>query len=304
MPRRSIILQELEENDKKLSAYAGVVDQYNANAEKTNANYQAAVNTYNTATKDPSSIGVSRESGGFGWNLTGYGTPALLQDGKYYFEATDNNEYNSGVYATGGTRLTWDQVVAQKDATYNSAAGDPLQTMMSPGTRPDETRVYTGYSSDQAGSEYQITKGHPEFDAMLAADQKAWDQEKYDVESGAIQYYSGGVVTRTDPRTGKQSFYDSGGQGVWKTYAPPVAPTAAPEPPEPDLYTLSRREEEELRNPTQDAAGVQLAATYGLPAKTELANQASTGASIYAGRDREETIEQSGILARVMAGQL
>lgn len=83
------------------------------------------------------------------------------------------------------------------------------------------------------------------------------------------------------------------------------APEAGVLPTEPNLKTLSNREQQELVTPTLTSAEAELAQNQNLPAKTGLANQLSTGAgSVFSGRDKDEAIQQSGILARVLAGKL
>lgn len=110
----------------------------------------------------------------------------------------------------------------------------------------------------------------------------------------------GGTQTEATPGGWQASNYTA---RVMKFDTP--EPTSPAAPAEPDFYTMSRREEAELVDPTATTAEATLAANKGLPVKTELANQQSSGpASVYAERDREKTIEQSGILARVLSGQL
>lgn len=82
-------------------------------------------------------------------------------------------------------------------------------------------------------------------------------------------------------------------------------PEAGVLPAEPEFKTLSNREQKELVSPTLTGAEAELAQNQNLPAKTGLANQLSTGAgSVFSGRDKDEAIQQSGILAQVLAGKL
>lgn len=82
-------------------------------------------------------------------------------------------------------------------------------------------------------------------------------------------------------------------------------PEAGVLPVEPGYKTLSNREQKELVSPTLTGAEAELAQNQNLPAKTGLANQLSTGAgSVFSGRDKDEAIQQSGILAQVLAGKL
>ena len=82
-------------------------------------------------------------------------------------------------------------------------------------------------------------------------------------------------------------------------------PEAGVLPVEPGYKTPSNREQKELVSPTLTGAEAELAQNQNLPAKTGLANQLSTGAgSVFSGRDKDEAIQQSGILAQVLAGKL
>lgn len=246
MSRRSIILQELEENEKKLNAYNQAVQGYNANVESRNANYNAQVANYN-AWLDQVRAGADRG----------------------YFKVADG----SWQYATG----------VNGDITPIAPAGKRTAPLSFHGiyNSVDEakaTRMDAGYylvrNKDGSATPYQATSS---------------PSEPTPVHVPLSTNYA------ATARIGEFNV---------------PAPTAPATPEQPEFYTMSRREQVELNNPMQTGAQATLAENRGMPAKTELANQKSTGlagaqdTSAFAERDREESIKQSGILARVLAGQL
>ena len=81
-------------------------------------------------------------------------------------------------------------------------------------------------------------------------------------------------------------------------------PTYQANPEEPKMNTFSNRDMREAQNPTQDTAQAEMAVTAGQNPNTNLANSQSTGNSVFAERDRDQSIEDAGILARVLAGKL
>ena len=95
-------------------------------------------------------------------------------------------------------------------------------------------------------------------------------------------------------------------QGNFRVLAPPsaegiVEPEAAQEVRAPNLTQSDIRE---LRNPSQDAAGVQAGINKGLIVKSELADNERSKVSAFADPEDPNNLKDAGILARVLGGQL
>ena len=251
MPRRSIILQELEQNEKKLASYNQAVAGYNAEAESRNANYNNQVNEYNAfvnSVKAGQQLAVGEYAPGAYTLLKGYsdsnGVPGITP----YSADKRGNPQMAGA-------------LVDKLPTDNTAGLNGVYLR-----NPDGTATFHKWNS-----------GTDLLGGTIEGAAPGWQNTGY----------SARIMEFKTP-----------------------APTPPPTPAEPDFYSMSRREEQELVNPTATTAEATLAANKGLPVKTELVNQASTGlagaqdTSAFAERDREESIKQSGILARVLAGQI
>lgn len=245
MPRRSIILQELEQNEKKLTSYNQAVAGYNAEAESRNANYNNQVNEYNAfvnSVKAGQQQAVGEYAPGAYTLLKGYsdsnGVPGI-----------------TAVYADKRGNPQMAGALVDKLPTDNTAGLNGVYLR-----NPDGTATFHSWNSGT--------------DLM------------------------GGTIEGATP-----GWQNTGYSARIMEFNTP-APTPPPTPAEPDFYSMSRREEQELANPTATTAEATLAANKGLPVKTNLADQASSGASVYAERDRDQAIEQSGILARVLSGKL
>lgn len=288
MPRRSIILQELEENEKKLTSYNQAVEGYNAETERRNANYNAAVTAFNTH----AAPGEGYEPN-YNMGFMGPGT-GLFTDGKVYSERNRDGTWSGNFWSQPGRELTWDEAVAIGES-QKTPEGFSFSKM--PTARPEAGSFIT-YDWNDPNYTPITDPNNALFQKDLAASQAMWDKEKAIYDAGGIMYYENAA----NYRDGKA--YNIPAGSYEKAYRAPTQPTAPPTPEEPGFYTLSRREEQELVNPTLTGAEAALAANKGAPAKTNLADQASSGASVYAERDKDEAIEQSGILARVLSGKL
>lgn len=89
------------------------------------------------------------------------------------------------------------------------------------------------------------------------------------------------------------------------TAQPPVQQEmTTPQPEEPKGWNPSLREIDELRAPTVDAAGAQMATARGEGAKTGLVNEAAGRDSAFADPEDPTNLADKGILARVLGGQL
>lgn len=245
MPRRSIILQELEQNEKKLTSYNQAVAGYNAEAESRNANYNNQVNEYNAfvnSVKAGQQLAVGEYAPGAYTLLKGYSDSNGVVGITPYSADKRGNPQMAGA-------------LVDKLPTDNTAGLNGVYLR-----NPDGTATFHSWNSGT--------------DLMGGT-----------IEGAAPGWQNTGYSAR-----------------IMEFNTP--APTPPPTPAEPDFYSMSRREEQELTNPTATTAEATLAANKGLPVKTNLADQASSGASVYAERDRDQAIEQSGILARVLSGKL
>ena len=293
MPRRSIILQELEQNEKKLNSYNDAVGAYNANAAAQNATYNAQVGEYNAfveSVKAGQQLAVGSNGPGVYTLMKGYsdsdgvpgitaysadkkGNPQMV--GGLVDKLPDAPMGLDGVYLKNpdgtATFHTWDAgytppAMGSDDPAYTPYPNDLVFDDM--GNRVEPKTDNTAYPNDLIFDDM----GNRVIPKTGAATPAGWQKTDY---TARLMEFNG------------------------------TEPVKPPNPEEPDFYTMSRREEAELVNPTATTAEATLAANKGLPAKTELANQQSGGAaSVYAERDQEEAIKQSGILARVLSGQI
>lgn len=274
MPRRSIILQELEQNEKKLNSYNEAVGAYNANVAAQNATYNAQVGEYNAfveSVKAGQQLAVGSYAPGTYTLMKGYtdkaGTPGITA---YTADKQGNPQMSGGLVdklpdADAGLNGVW---LKNSDGTATFHTWD------------------AGYTPPIMGSDNDPAYSGGNF--------------TYDDMGNVIGTSPTGTPGASTPAGYKPTQYSA--RLMEFNGTEPVKP---PDPEEPDFYTMSRREEAELVNPTATTAEATLAANKGLPAKTEVANQQSGGAaSVYAERDQEEAIKQSGILARVMSGQI
>jgi len=90
----------------------------------------------------------------------------------------------------------------------------------------------------------------------------------------------------------------------FNTPAPTPQSVSLPTPEEPKGWNPSLRELAELRAPTVDAAGAQMATARGEGAKTGLVNEAAGRDSAFADPEDPTNLADKGILARVLGGQL
>ena len=285
MPRRSIIMQYLEDNEKKLAGYEQSVAAYNQQAEALNANHAAAVESYNAwmeRIKGGSDTGLYQMEDGR-WAQLG------SHEGGFAYSNRDkkgNPMDAGGMYgsvaefqaATGGG--------SQQSAGLNAWVRDPGGTTATRYSWFDAQPVVT--SGDSGGWTYGGAENGWQAPFGWGENPRPANLNDDGSISGSGMTTAGyGVAT-----------------GGLRVIDQPVAPTAPPTPDVPNFYEMSRREEEEGKNPTLNVSEAALAENRSMPAKTDLANQKSGGNSVFAERDKEESIKQSGILARVLAGQL
>ena len=219
---------------------------------------------------------------------------------RYYTRGWDGG-WDGAYWSVPGRELSWDEAVAIGESQKDPVSGWNMSNL--PGKRPDASSFVTYDQNDPNWAEIR-DPNNPQFQSDLAAAQAQWDKTKGIHEAGGVMYYDTAANVRINSKGKTDTTNLAPGTAYNAAYRAPTKPTAPPTPEEPGFYTLSRREEQELVNPTLTGAEAALAANKGGPAKTNLADQASSGASVYAERDKEKTIEQSGILARVLSGQL
>jgi hypothetical protein len=338
MPRRSIIQQYLEENDKKVGKYGQAIDAYNAeNKAKTDA-YNAKAADFNAFMESvKKGEGYALANIGMGNMFGGY-DPLEEQrkswpEGMVPAPATEDQ-----VQASMNTQVAQSQYINQKMNEINLSGGDPsaydfnadpnfpkapeqqwvpedspegkatLKAMSSAG----QFALVTGKNNEAGDLKY----GNPDergfaADAGYLGTELPATQQLVSQGWGSSANRQENFWLRNADGTASQ-YYRSGANKPW---APTGAtariaewneepPAAAATPKTPDFYQMSLREEDEMKSPTLDQPGANLAAAHNMPAKTGLVNQLSSGQSVFAERDQQKNIAESGILARVLSGQL
>lgn len=84
----------------------------------------------------------------------------------------------------------------------------------------------------------------------------------------------------------------------------PTAPTAPTAPDAPRALNLTQSDIRELRSPSLDQAGMQMAANKGIIGKNELAGMDQSKISAFTDPEDPKNLKEAGILARTLGGQL
>lgn len=342
MPRRSIIQQYLEENDKKVGKYSQAIDAYNAeNKAKTDA-YNAKASDFNAFMDQVkkgqnyavADVGLSNAFGGYdpsnSWPEGKVPVPftaeqAAQQDAYNTYVSQKQQELNTQWEqqrsATSGESNNFEQL---QPPVYNpigdpNAPAQPQQTYVDK-TSPEGQEIL----KNQPVGQFAIVTGKNNEAGDLKyvnTDKKGFATDAAWMVSGVDQL--GAVPQQIGPMTigDKQKWVRNGdgtatlysaANGYWASTGQTARiaewkeepPAAAAMPEQPKFNTLSLREEDELKSPTLDQPGANLAAAHNMPAKTGLVNQMSSGNSVFAERDQQKNIAESGILARVLSGQI
>ncbi len=197
-----------------------------------------------------------------------------------YGEAT--NQYNAGVEAFNAAGARAGDIFQNEQGTLSQYDnnGNPLPFMDNQAPMGDESGGSTTFSKP-----YKNDQGLWVYDTTYTASNGR-------TEDG--QVVPGQTYTQTNPI-------------AVKAYHPGVAPTAPAEPAPPtDVRppNFTQSDLAELRNPSQDAAGLQMMMNKGLIGKSELADNERSKGSAFADPNDPNNLKDSGILARVLGGQL
>ncbi|NLH94292.1 MAG: hypothetical protein GX466_08800 [Candidatus Cloacimonetes bacterium] len=368
MPRRSIIQQYLEENEKKVSKYGQAIDAYNAKNKANIDAYNAKAADFNAFMERVKAgqeyavadIGLGNMFGGYDPNENAKAEDMIVngqiqkpfseEDRKleldyHRYVMQQQQQLNTEYLQSGGTDLSLaPQYVVPPQEIINVGGveipkpADPnislaeVNSSNDPDAPPRPTPSYVAADSEE-GKQLLADWKKPvgQFAMITGQNNEAGDLKYVNTDDRGFAKDAGfllsGLPTPRPPiagfANGTQSYwlrnndgtatrYESKGGGAWAAVSQPMRiaewnekpPAAEAMPEQPKFNTLSLREEDELKSPTLDQPGANLAAAHNMPAKTGLVNQLSSGTSVFAERDQQKNISESGILARVLSGQI
>ena len=275
MPNAKRVRQDQESAQKRYLNYADQIAAYNANVDQVNAANQSASDLYNqqaaayNAWMDQIKAGQSKGV-------------AKTPDGRWALLGSHNGEY------------AWD---------VRDKKGNPM----------DATQMY-GSVAEGAEASGNVSWNW------------GWSPPVFWVKNadGTATKYAGSTVEMANPNYNPNDWWFGGGadqpqtitQTQWQpttgafrvaefdTPAPTPQSVSLPTPEEPKGWNPSLREIDELRAPTVDAAGAQMATARGEGAKIGLVNEAAGRDSAFADPEDPTNLADKGILARVLGGQL
>ena len=285
MPNVKRVLQDREAAAKRYAAYVEQIAAYNANVDQVNAANQSATNLYNQQAAEYNAW-LDQIKAGQSVGL------ARMEDGRYALLGSHDGNYAWAVRDKSGN---------PRDAAQMYGSAAELN-----GVKPSDFRLPTGLSAawvrnpDGTASRYEwasydehtIQPGEAGYVENNGLQHGGWGPEG-GVDPNYRPAYSGWVVAGAPIKIAE-----------FNTKPPTTQGVTVPTPEEPKGWNPSLREIAELRAPTVDAAGAQMATARGEGVKTGLVNEAVGRDSAFADPEDPNNLADKGILARVLGGQL
>jgi hypothetical protein len=266
-----------EEYQQRYDAYKGQVDAYNAAGEE----YQAWVNQI----KYGQSTGLSKTEEGLYAQLGSH-------DGDFAWSNRNKQGKPYDARALYGS-------MAELEALGPGQMGQDYGSEYGPSWVPNEGWVrnadgtatkYTG-----SGEVVKLNPGDSGYAEPLPDYTGNGNSSGWRLPDGTVVYQDPNVQTRASWVAGPTL------RVVEFNNPQPTEPVASEEIRAPNLTQSDIRE---LRNPSQDAAGVQAGINKGLIVKSELADNERSKVSAFADPEDPNNLKDAGILARVLGGQL
>lgn len=285
MPNAKRVLQDREAALKRYATYREQIAAYNANVDQVNAANQSATDLYNQQAVEYNAWMEQIKAG----QSKGV---AKTSDGKWALLGSHNGDYAWDVR---------DYIGNPRDAAQMYGSVAELN-----GTKPNSFQISTGLSGawvrnpDGTASRYEWAS----YDEHTIQPGEAGYVENNGLQHGGWRP-EGGV----DPnyRPAYTGWVEAGAPvkiAEFNTKPPTTQGVTVPTPEEPKGWNPSLREIAELRAPTVDTAGAQMATARGEGAKTGLVNEAIGRESAFADPEDPNNLADKGILARVLGGQL
>lgn len=275
MPNVKRIRQDQEAAQKRYATYADQIAAYNANVDQVNAANQSASDLYNQQAaeynawteqiKAGQSVGVAK-------------TP----DGRWALLGSHNGEYAWSVRDKRGNPMDATQMYGSLAEGVKAVENGSGQRLPWSPTPVFWVKNADGTATQYAGSAVEIA--NPNYNPN--------------------DWFGGADQPQTITQTQWQPTTVPIRIAEFNTPAPTPQSVSLPTPEEPKGWNPSLREIDELRAPTVDAAGAQMATARGEGAKTGLVNEAVGRDSAFADPEDPNNLADKGILARVLGGQL
>lgn len=272
MPNAKRVLQDREAALKRYATYREQIAAYNANVDQVNAANQSATNLYNQQAAEYNAWMDQIKAG----QSVGV---AKAPDGRWALLGSHNGEYAWSVRDKRGDPLDAG-VMYNSLAEAQGAVGNP-----SPFGPPTEIWVKNPDGTATRHAAETVEVANPNYNPN--------------------DWFGGGA---DQPQTITQTNWTPISAAIriaeFNTQPPTPQSVILPTPEEPKGWNPSLREIAELRAPTVDAAGAQMATARGEGAKTGLVNEAVGRDSAFADPEDPNNLADKGILARVLGGQL
>ena len=272
MPNAKRVRQDQESAQKRYLNYADQIAAYNANVDQVNAANQSASDLYNqqaaayNAWMDQIKAGQSKGV-------------AKTPDGRWALLGSHNGEYAWDVRDKKGNPI-------DAAGMYNSLAeAQGAVGNLSPFAPPAAIWVKNPDGTATRHVAETVEVANPNYNPN-------------DWFGGGADQPQTITQTQWQPTTGAIRIAE------FNTPAPTPQSVSLPTPEEPKGWNPSLREIDELRAPTVDAAGAQMATARGEGAKIGLVNEAAGRDSAFADPEDPTNLADKGILARVLGGQL